>query len=77
MSRQHLFPIDRRAGIEYTMDEAILCSCPGELDPGVGTQILSLCFIYVVHAGLSGVFFFHSLYKQLATAFCRPCTLTT
>ena len=67
-SRQHLFPVDRRASIEYTMDEAILCSCPGELDPGSGTQILSLCFIYVVHAGLSGVFFFQSIRKKLGNS---------
>ena len=68
MSRQRLFPIDRRAGIEYTMDEAILCSCPGELDPGAGTQILSLCFIYVVHAGLSGVFFFQGIQEKLCNS---------
>lgn len=63
----HIFSVDRRTGIEYTMDEAILCSCPGELDPGPGTQILSLCF-YAAHAGLSGVFFFQGIRKKLGNS---------
>ena len=41
----HIFSVDRRTGIEYTMDEAILCSWPGQLQSGTGTQILSLRFL--------------------------------
>ena len=63
----HIFSVDRRTGIEYTMDEAILCSWSGQLQPLTGTQILSLRF-YAAHAGLSGVFFFQSIRKKLGNS---------
>ena len=39
------------------MDEAVLHSDSGELDPGRIEQVTSLCFFPVVHAGLTGVLF--------------------
>ena len=47
------------------MDEAILHSSPGELDPGLREQVTSLFLFPVVHAGLTGVFFFDSVRQQL------------
>ena len=47
------------------MDEAILHSAPGELDPGLRKQVTSLCFFPVVHAGLTGVFFLDRVRQQL------------
>lgn len=46
------------------MDEAVLHSAPGELDPGLRKQVTSLCFFPVVHAGLTGVFFFERVRQQ-------------
>ena len=47
------------------MDEAVLHSAPGELDPGLRKQVTSLCFFPVVHAGLTGVFFLDRVRQQL------------
>ena len=47
------------------MDEAVLHSAPGELDPGRIEQVTSLCFFPVVHAGLTGVFFLGRVRQQL------------
>ena len=48
------------------MDEAVLHSDPGELDPGRIEQVTSLSFFPVVHAGLTGVFFFESVRQQFS-----------
>ena len=66
MSRQHLFPIDRRAGIEYTMDEAVADMNPGQLQPGPHCQRESLVFIPVIYSGFSIQFFSYSICKQLS-----------
>ena len=47
------------------MDEAVLHSDPGELDPGRIEQVTSLSFFPVVHAGLTGVFFLDRVRQQL------------
>ena len=47
------------------MDEAVLHRTSGELDPGALEQVTSLVFLPVVHAGLTGVFFFESVRQQL------------
>ena len=47
------------------MDEAVLHSDSGELDPGRIEQVTSLCFFPVVHAGLTGVFFLDRVRQQL------------
>ena len=47
------------------MDEAVLHIHSGELDPGPGKQVTSLFLFPVVHAGLTGVFFFDSVRQQL------------
>ena len=47
------------------MDEAVLHSAPGELDPGLRKQVTSLCFFPVVHAGFTGVFFLDRVRQQL------------
>ena len=46
------------------MDEAVLHSAPGELDPGLRKQVTSLCFFPEVHAGLTGVFFLDRVRQQ-------------
>ena len=46
------------------MDEAILHIHFGELDPGPGKQVTSLCFFPVVHAGLTDVFFLDRVRQQ-------------
>ena len=46
------------------MDEAVLHSDPGELDPGRIEQVTSLSFFPVVHAGLTGVFFLDRVRQQ-------------
>ena len=46
------------------MDEAVLHSDSGELDPGRIEQVTSLCFFPVVHAGLTGVFFLDRVRQQ-------------
>lgn len=40
-----IIAIDRRAHIEYTVVEAVLQGCAGELHPGARFQATSLCFI--------------------------------
>ena len=47
------------------MDEAVLHSDPGELDPGRIERVTSLSFFPVVHAGLTGVFFLDRVRQQL------------
>ena len=47
------------------MDEAILHRTTGELDPGAFEQVTSLFLFPVVHAGLTGVFFFDRVGQQL------------
>ena len=46
------------------MDEAVLHRTPGELDPGALEQVTSLFLFPVVHAGLTGVFFFERVRQQ-------------
>ena len=48
------------------MDEAILHSAPGELDPGLRKQVTSLFLFPVVHAGLTGVFFLDRVRQQFS-----------
>ena len=48
------------------MDEAVLHSDSGELDPGRIEQVTSLCFFPVVHAGFTGVFFLDRLRQQFS-----------
>lgn len=64
MSRQHLFPIDRRASIEYTVDEAVADMTPGQLQLGPHCQRESLVFIPVIYSGFSIQFFSYSICKQ-------------
>ena len=47
------------------MDEAVLHIHSGELDPGPGKQVTSLCFLPVIHAGFTGVFFLDRVRQQL------------
>ena len=48
------------------MDEDVLHSAPGELDPGLRKQVTSLFLFPVVHAGLTGVFFLDRLRQQFS-----------
>ena len=48
------------------MDEAVLHSDSGELDPGHIEQVTSLFLFPVVHAGLTGVFFLDRVRQQFS-----------
>ena len=62
----HKFPVDRRAGVIYTVYVVVLHSNPGELNPGLTEQATSH---YVKNADLVGVFLLYGFCQQFVTVF--------